>query len=101
MRGYGIVSAACVVVGEYRQSGTFNDHATIHHGMHSRVWGKIGKKVFTDDARAAVAVEVDKMLAKRIKSLRKRIAELEALTGEAVVAAAETKAKGGGDGEAC
>lgn len=96
MKGYGIVSATSVVVGEYRQCTTFKDCGYVDYGIRGQEWGRTGRKVF--DNRAACVAAVDAKLAKKRASLRKQLAELEALTGEAVVAAAE--AKGAGNGEA-
>lgn len=93
MKGYGIVSATSVVVGAFEKSSSFATFAAIRHGMHSRTWGKIGTKVFTEDDRAKCVAAVNKKLDKKRASLRKQLAALEALTGEQVVAAAETKAK--------
>lgn len=94
MKGYGIVSATSVVVGEYEQSRDVR-YAEVRFGeaWYAKKSGRVGRVTFTD--RAACVAAVDKKLAKKRASLRKQLAELEAMTGEAVVAAAE--AKGGGE----
>ena len=99
MKGYGIVSATCVVVGEYEQSRDVR-YAEVRFGeaWYAKKSGRVGRVTFTD--RAACVAAVDAMLSKKRTSLRKQLAELEALTGEQVVAQAEAKAKGGTNGEA-
>lgn len=88
-KGYGIVSATSVVVGEIKPSSDTRYARVEWGGKWPAKFGRLLRDIFTD--RAACVVAVDKKLAKKRASLRKQLAELEALTGEAVVAAAEAK----------
>jgi hypothetical protein len=92
MKGYGIVSATSVVVGEYEQSRDVR-YAEVRFGeaWYAKKSGRAGRDTFTD--RAACVAAVNAKLAKKRASLRKQLAALDALTGEQLVAAAETKAK--------
>ena len=92
MKGYGIVSATCVVTGDLEPASDTR-YANLVWGprLHQSKFGRLLRDIFAD--RAACVAAVDAMLSKKRTSLRKQLAALEALTGEQVVAAAETKAK--------
>lgn len=91
--GYGIVSATSVMVGQlFHTSDTRYARVAAGNKLNSPTkFGKRGRDVFDD--RAACVAAVDKKLAKKAASLRKQLAAIEKLTGEAVVAAAEYMAK--------
>lgn len=87
------VTVSNAVVGSMHESGYRDGWAEVRPGgdFWSRREGRIGKDVFTE--RAEAVAEVDRRLVKRRADLRRQLARLEELTGEAVVAGAEAKAK--------